>query len=611
LNAFLASFPNDAALAYSFMLHSIGIKLLYSSEVNTNYYVNNKPKIKKELAELKNEGLTLLKTACFQTLYIILRDIYKSSDLANDQVSLDQTVKKECSELQKKINPDIFVNYAQTIIDKIALTNSTRNFQASELEKINGHITDELIQHIGTKIAEFTPKILFIAEYTFCQGMTNLILRILKDENLVLSNQKFNSPTKNAQRTYQNTIVKYNYILPKTFIALISLADFWQQNGRINAYDYILKNAYNLLPTFLEDIKNLQHDNYVNCVLDFINPELFSTLDIMFLFKQEYQQLVSSRYIKNRFVNTLVTKLNFLLNSRTRRTLGNHCEFDPSGFISFFSHVRLSNRSQTREIKNYRSLSSLEAKTFYPKESMYRVWSLFSSKALERLGVFSGNQKGSRKDMVDSAGSYQEISNVLKGYKDYFNTLIPNFIEDSLIATWIKEIIRGENRLTKIDEEFAKMMYEQSKIDKLKEKLVGIAYLLFGCEVARNPASIPIHYMMLELIINNRLNFEDALTATSNNNLSNGGRMPMSAKGAIAAGRRLNNKFAQYLPCTYSYPGNEKDSEVGILDPEMISREVNILYGWLSLKIGPDIVKQKDILYFFDYIMAEIPKNWT
>ncbi|MCD6026950.1 MAG: hypothetical protein K0R08_1469 [Solimicrobium sp.] len=120
---------------------------------------------------------------------------------------------------------------------------------------------------------------------------------------------------------------------------------------------------------------------------------------------------------------------------------------------------------------------------------------------------------------MDSAGSYLEISKVLEGYKSYFNAIIPHFIDDSLIALWIKEIISGSDKLSKIDDPYYKMMCDHFRIDNLKVKLVGVTYLLFGCEVARNLASIPIHHMMLELIINKELSLKDALTPTDDNKL--------------------------------------------------------------------------------------------
>ncbi|MCD6026951.1 MAG: hypothetical protein K0R08_1470 [Solimicrobium sp.] len=84
----------------------------------------------------------------------------------------------------------------------------------------------------------------------------------------------------------------------------------------------------------------------------------------------------------------------------------------------------------------------------------------------------------------------------------------------------------------------------------------------------------------------------------------------MSAKGAIAAGRRLNNQFADYLPCAYNYPGNDKDSESGISDSEMISREMWILSKWLELKGYRDILEQGNIQTVFEHISAEIRKTW-
>ncbi|MFN8770534.1 MAG: hypothetical protein ACK5Z5_09145 [Neisseriaceae bacterium] len=595
-------FQNNVNLLYSFMLHSLGVKVLYSREVSSEYYVQKKLKLKTEDSEIETEIENTFKRVCLQTIAILVRDIFRDGDIEESLASQELVVQ----DIYEKVYPSISREEIFLILGK--LTNTKQNISFSQefdefCKQLIRHSIEIISQNVDINKLLLSNQVIIKSEYQYViDGFISLIQNELQSKGFA-GDGKFESAGK------MRTIKKINFVgkFARTLNKLKTLDTIIQQNKHKYVGEYLQLNYQSLKEEFIEDLKNFNNKEEIFEVLKAFYFKKNSSYNVVFLFKEEHRMNILNDYIHNIFH----TKLTFAINSRTRRTLGNYHGFDPNGFTSFMSHVRLSNRSQIREIKNYKNISPSEANTFYPKESMYRVWTLFSSRALERLGVYSSNQRGSRKDMVDNAGSYKEVSSILIGYKNYFNEIIPEFINDSLIATWIKEIIRGEDELTKIDEGYYKMMFDKHKVNKLKEKLVGITYLLFGCEVARNPASIPIHHMMLDLIIDGRLSWSDALTATSNNNLGNGGRMPMSAKGAIAAGRRLNSKFASYLPWAYNYPGSDKDSESGITDFDMVARECWILFEWLELKDYNFTPQQIDIPKLYQDIIEGLPKIWS
>ncbi|MCD6026949.1 MAG: hypothetical protein K0R08_1468 [Solimicrobium sp.] len=143
---FFYNLQYNSFLIHSYMLHSIGIKMLYQRDVNTHYYNNNKPILKKESIELNNEVLSYLKMSCFQNISSLLRNIYINSTNKYVEISLENAIQDKCIDFQAQIDSSIFTNHISLVISKLTRINSNKTlveFNANELDKINDYISGE------------------------------------------------------------------------------------------------------------------------------------------------------------------------------------------------------------------------------------------------------------------------------------------------------------------------------------------------------------------------------------------------------------------------------------------------------------------------------------
>lgn len=197
------------------------------------------------------------------------------------------------------------------------------------------------------------------------------------------------------------------------------------------------------------------------------------------------------------------------------------------------------------------------------------------------------------------------VSNNLNKYK---KAGVPN-VRDEDIAFWIRQTLQGEKLDTLVNckgknievEHYARL------IKMVKFDLVKITYLLFGSEVVRNPASLVHQQMMLDLIIDEKISWKDALDSKVIKTVkekvmknadgekiitdvektkTDGGEMPMSMKEAVESARILHNKFFGLMPQGYMY--DPAPTEASVRETELLQREHDITEKWFNT-YGPGL----------------------
>lgn len=245
---------------------------------------------------------------------------------------------------------------------------------------------------------------------------------------------------------------------------------------------------------------------------------------------------------------------------------------------------RLMTTSLKRTYKNEEGKESLLDSS---QSSFFRKISLTKVDLMETQLLYKTT--GARTDYVDietqgKGGAYKNIALTIESIKNKLK------IKDSEIAQWVQKTLKGQTNI------FPKDYTSKQKLE-LQEFIPALTYLLFGTEAVRNPASLIIHQMMLELIISDqegKWTFSNAFI--SENGKVSGGKMPMSQKridkpdiGAVDVARFMHNKIFQ-TTMKYSYdkspiePSFSNKTKAYDFLIKMINLEAEIITDWLSLK---------------------------
>lgn len=200
---------------------------------------------------------------------------------------------------------------------------------------------------------------------------------------------------------------------------------------------------------------------------------------------------------------------------------------------------------------------------------------------------------------MDNLGSYKDLSDKIDAIKAALK------IEDKQIAKWVKNCLKGSSL------EIDGLKTDQK--EEIKEFIASVTYLLFGTEVARNPASILMHQMMLDLIEGGKNSFKDFFDNAQKE--YKGGLMPMSAKGAISAARLANKEFFQHLPYQYQYPGVEGDNDgkstaLVTKTPEFLLAEYNLAKKWLEYRLNGRVGNRDELVGEFLTEIQKAAEEW-
>jgi hypothetical protein len=288
------------------------------------------------------------------------------------------------------------------------------------------------------------------------------------------------------------------------------------------------------IENFAESVKKELEGNFVYTLHDALKGEL--EVNLYKVFKEAYRE-----------------------NSFNRKVLPNGyqvtLDIDYS-ITDLFAYLRLMHRSNIREIKNLEGKNKEEFG--YKDKTLIRMIKFPNSKdyVLEEHMIFPS---GARKDIVKNLSTYKNVVKEIEKCKKIFG------MDDSTIAKYVIARINNDK-----EEESA----SESNVNELEFFLTNLTYLLFGTEVSRNPASILIHYMMLELIHEAQLTWKEALEQT-----------PMSLEGAMEVSRWQHLNY----PASKRYNYDKKtvlslDDNTKKILTQSIQFETKIIKLWLQFK---------------------------
>jgi hypothetical protein len=254
-------------------------------------------------------------------------------------------------------------------------------------------------------------------------------------------------------------------------------------------------------------------------------------------------------------------------NSALRATLPNNFvipleHYSPGNFLAW---VRILHKSNIRLMKNLLDNDQVSIIN-RDKEVLIRVFNFpncESASALDKQEIYKKSH--TRADLVINSYSYSDIFEKLQHFKQKLN------LKDSEIASIIERTFKGD--LGNINNIINKKNISSANKREFIEFINSLTYLLFATEVMRNPATLIINFMMIDLIKAEKLSWEKAFSED----------MPMAMKDAVKASRWLHSNLNTIMNYTYDKTTEKKNSNEG-LGIKLLEQEVAIFTSWLELK---------------------------
>lgn len=301
-------------------------------------------------------------------------------------------------------------------------------------------------------------------------------------------------------------------------------------------------------------------------------------------------------FLKN-FVASLSKQRKQLSIIFERAVLPEQHPFSSKNAIDFLANLRLSNRSQKRNIRQQKE----DGITEFDGEIVSRSWK-FAGSSFLALETQEITTTGARSDLVNNLGSYNDIYKAISDIKSLINLEIAqkgSSINNADIARWIRQLLNGETTGLFTYQDKTPLPVESKYLKKLSKFCVNLTFLLFGTESVRNPASLITQQMMLDLILSGDLTWKQALADDAKMQNFGGGDMPMSMgshkvkvvkKGKeketiikaepVASARSLHKEYANTMLYPYQYPGETQNSLDKI--KALSQREASITQKWIE-----------------------------
>lgn len=425
----------------------------------------------------------------------------------------------------------------------------------------------------------------FLAKHRPVKLFERAVLNVLKDES------SSNLRNKLEKIDIQNAIAKkmHEYALEADGGTVLDDEQNFKEGADISVS--VFKELYELAGKEIRD-------NYLSYV-DRVRIEILEQLDwVEYYFDKRLEEAFKKQEPKF-----------------TRAVLGQSHEFKSNNQEGFLANLRLSNRDRTRRIRKY---SERHQEIPFGGKKFHRQWGLGDRANYVALEDQEITMKMGRSDIVINLDTYENIYKRIVEIKKYINDELEEKGKDPItsgdIAAWLIEVFdhslkndffyHKEGKKTN-----SKVQISLNKKEQLLEVLVDLTYLLFGTEAVRNPSSLPLHYMMLNMIANGKMEFKDAFFKDEYVHRNGGGDMPMSMgkfvkeanknkivetsdeesekakaprktpSNVVQCARKLSQCFGGYMPHFYSYPG--EDSSITYLG-ELIRRESTMFRGWLN-----------------------------
>ena len=293
-----------------------------------------------------------------------------------------------------------------------------------------------------------------------------------------------------------------------------------------------------------------------------------------------------------------------------RPVLSEQTCFKSKNIWEYLANLRLAYRDQLRQIRQAQEEGEKIAGAKFQ-----RAWQFGAIKylALEAQEI---TVNGGRKDLVINLANYENIYLELREKTSLISNILteagekPIHVKDS--AHWILAILMHDSEKVLTTQEGEKIQLRRRDEEKILKFLINLTYLIFGCEVARNPSALIIHVMMLQLIANNQLSWQGALNKkvkTGQGTVTHhtrhiqygGGEMPMSMGSyeeehtgedkktkkkrgePVLCARMLQDHYGTFAIKSYRYPGNrlpDSDEAQGKIN-ELAKREKSLVNKWL------------------------------
>lgn len=248
-----------------------------------------------------------------------------------------------------------------------------------------------------------------------------------------------------------------------------------------------------------------------------------------------------------------------------RKTLLGNCTLEPEyKILDWLAYIRLINCSTKRDYKNTKDSTTKGYKVTEEKETHLGIkLSIPSVNHEVDIHYTMYNTTGSKKSLVKNIGAYTNIEKTLGNIKSKFD------ISDAQISALISDILN--NTITR-NSTYINISYtDPIKLKVLVEYITNLTSLLFLEEAHRNPASLIVHAMILELVKYNNLTWEDALKS-----------LPMSPSGATAVGIWMNQNYNNSVKYNYDCKIGKKTKHNDII--EQINMEAKVFKDWLDWK---------------------------
>lgn len=291
---------------------------------------------------------------------------------------------------------------------------------------------------------------------------------------------------------------------------------------RQKTYSTIIINKYKYCLDYLRNYEEAENIYFYSvCESHALNPKSINNLSGNFKLPDPIK-FFSRKTLENTYFNLSATpEENFV--------------------VEFLSHLRLHNRSEKRHLANKELCKDTGWQIFESENSIIKL-----------RNESEYNPKGSRNEQVafenNIWASYAEI--LLKQTDESIDLLLSNRIN-------LKAEQDGQS---------------------LDTNVFPMWYLLFGCEVIKNPAALIHNNMVLDLVNAGRLSWDEAAVE----------KIPMSEAKIIKQAVKLNSFYTDFTPHKYSYDGKYGDVEISDV-ATLIEREGAIVKEWLQLKLGQGV----------------------
>jgi hypothetical protein len=533
---------NEEAWKYyaPFLMHAFGIGLLYSQEVGVRYYGYEDTQKGEVVKGLKEKYLvSLLDKNLLNEIVLVASDRTIKMFFGNvgEQVKKDfhaalATVLKKSDQFQsfvKEVSEGTITMSLQDGVLKIA------DSKYNDLFDVVADAIDSSIKE--TKGFDVKVKTTSNRATLFARGC-NAVIPFLKKSGIIVDNESFSSKKDSPYKVADSKkdVAKDDKQQPnfpkKTYEVVWNLI---KRKGK--AFDKVLQeHEAEIAQAFFEDCAAKKSPLF--------QEQIRHNLEEQFLLKvrKDLPDLFQSERLE-----------------------------DLTGLLA---HIRLSNRSATRKIKRFDLSSQVMADDyddFYDiraESSDTRVWNMSGVPVREKQSV---DAEKSRVDLVFEAdaakgGKYAALH---KKYLEFAKQKKSQGLNDKVFAKLIRRSLGFQENGIPID-----LLADKD----LKQFVAKVTYLIFGCEVARNPASLLANQMMLDLVISGNRTWKDFFVEE---------RMPMSPAGAVAQARGLHSMFRDYMPWPYKYEGNEADPK------DLMAAESQIFSDWMvSTNLSLNMTKE-------------------